>query len=189
MRIAGGIFRGRVLKTPKSGALRPTEERVREALFSILQGVLPGADFLDLFAGTGAVGLEAVSRGAKSVTLVEKDTRHACAIRENVAALNVSNATVVVGDALAYVTRATGSSFSVVFADPPYALWAGGALGEMMARVAEIVPDGGFFVAEAASSQKVADVAGWELFRDRTYGHSRLFVWRRLSLRSIPSRA
>ena len=180
MRIAGGTFRGRVLKTPKSGELRPTEERVREALFSILQGVLAGADFLDLFAGTGAVGLEAVSRGAKSVTLVEKNPRHAQAIRENVAALKVSNATVVVGDSLSYVKRASGSSFQIVYADPPYALWEGGALDEMRARVAEIVPDGGFFIAEAASSQKVADIAGWELFRDRTYGHARLFVWRRL---------
>ncbi len=179
MRIAGGAFRGRVLKTPKSGELRPTEERVREALFSILQGVLAGADFLDLFAGTGAVGLEAVSRGAKSVTLVEKNPRHAQTIRENVAALKVANATVVVGDSLSYVKRAMGSSFQIVYADPPYALWEGGALDEMRACVAEIVPDGGFFIAEAASSQKVADVAGWELFRDRTYGHARLFVWRR----------
>ncbi len=183
MRIAGGLFRGRLLKTPKSDALRPTEERVREALFSILQNSLQGADFLDLFAGSGAVGLEAVSRGARSATFVEKSPLHAKAIRENVATLKVASATVVVGDALSFVRRASGSTFSVVFADPPYALWGDGLLGELMTGVATagLVAEDGFFVAETAASQKVADVAGWTLFRDRTYGHSRLLVWRRRS--------
>ena len=84
MRITGGEFGGRILKVPKSDAIRPTQDRVREALFNIIQFEVPGADFLDLFAGSGAVGIEALSRGAKSATFVEQDRRHFSVLGENV---------------------------------------------------------------------------------------------------------
>ena len=83
MRITGGEFGGRILKVPKSDAIRPTQDRVREALFNIIQFEVPGADFLDLFAGSGAVGIEALSRGAKSATFVEQDRRHMPVLLEN----------------------------------------------------------------------------------------------------------
>ena len=83
MRITGGEFGGRNLKVPKSDAIRPTQDRVREALFNIIQFEIAGADFLDLFAGSGAVGLEALSRGAKSVTFVERERRHLAVLNEN----------------------------------------------------------------------------------------------------------
>ena len=87
MRIAGGEFCGRTLFVPRSEALRPTQDRVREALFSILQCEIAGADFLDLFAGTGAVGLEALSRGAASSTFVEANARHLESLKRNVSAI------------------------------------------------------------------------------------------------------
>ena len=83
MRITGGEFGGRNLKVPKSDAIRPTQDRVREALFSMIQFELPGADFLDLFAGSGSVGIEALSRGAKSATFVESSRRHMPVLQEN----------------------------------------------------------------------------------------------------------
>ena len=83
MRITGGEFGGRNLKVPKTDAIRPTQDRVREALFNIIQCEIAGADFLDLFAGSGAVGLEALSRGAKSVTFVEANRKHITILNEN----------------------------------------------------------------------------------------------------------
>ena len=83
MRITGGEFGGRNLKVPKSDTIRPTQDRVREAVFNIIQFEVPGCDFLDLFAGSGAVGLEALSRGAKSATFVEANRRHIAVLNEN----------------------------------------------------------------------------------------------------------
>ena len=93
MRITGGEFGGRSLKVPKSDAIRPTQDRVREAVFNIVQCELGGADFLDLFAGSGAVGLEALSRGAKSATFVELNRRHLAVVRENAAELAAGRST------------------------------------------------------------------------------------------------
>ena len=84
MRITGGEFGGRNLKVPKSDAIRPTQDRVRAALFNMIQFEVPGSDFLDLFAGSGAVGIEALSRGAKSATFVESNRRHLSVLGENV---------------------------------------------------------------------------------------------------------
>ena len=99
MRITGGEFCGRILKVPKTDAVRPTQDRVREALFNIIQCEVPGADFLDLFAGSGAVGLEALSRGAKSATFVEQDRRHIAALKENLSTVRVAAANCVLADA------------------------------------------------------------------------------------------
>ena len=87
MRITGGEFGGRNLKVPKSDAIRPTQDRVREAVFNIIQFEVAGSDFLDLFAGSGAVGLEAFSRGARSVTFVEANRRHLSVLKENLTLL------------------------------------------------------------------------------------------------------
>ena len=87
MRIAGGKWRGRALKAPPGDVLRPTQDRVREALFSMLMHETPGARFLDLFAGVGGVGLEALSRGAADCTFVELAPRHLAFLRANVSAL------------------------------------------------------------------------------------------------------
>jgi 16S rRNA (guanine966-N2)-methyltransferase len=83
MRISGGEWCGRKLKAPPGDKVRPTQDRVREAVFAMLVNVVPGASFLDLYAGSGAVGLEALSRGAGRVTWVEKDPRHVALLKEN----------------------------------------------------------------------------------------------------------
>lgn len=198
MRITGGEFGGRNLKVPKSDAIRPTQDRVREALFNIIQFEIAGADFLDLFAGSGAVGLEALSRGAKSVTFVERERRHLAVLNENIESLKpgraevergvsarsastLNDATVVAADAYRWIATYAGPGFSIGFADPPYALGEEKGYASVLATLAErgVIRAGGLFIAEMTAVQKAEETPGWELIRDRTYGKTRLCIWRR----------
>lgn len=121
MRIIGGEFRGRRLRVPKDARVRPTADRVREAWMSIVGGALEGADVLDLFAGSGALGLEALSRGASAATFVEINGPSLRALRDNIQQLGVAAvATVCHADALRYAERLPPHRFDVAFADPPY---------------------------------------------------------------------
>jgi 16S rRNA (guanine966-N2)-methyltransferase len=121
VRIIGGQWRSRVLRFPAAAPLRPTPDRVRETLFNWLGQRLDGLRCLDLFAGSGALGFEALSRGAASVVLVEKDREVARALQASAQALDAKGAEVVVGDAFDYLQRAPRGSFDVAFVDPPYA--------------------------------------------------------------------
>ena len=207
MRITGGQFGGRNLKVPKTDLIRPTQDRVREALFNILAPELEGADFLDLFAGCGAVGLEALSRGAKSVTFVEKDRRHAAVLRENLASLQGGSGvshpssdiasqrslrsgdmlqsqtltSIVLADCYRYVAGYSGPGFSIAFADPPYALGEEKGYAQVLATLAAqgVVRMDGLFVAEMTAVQRAEETPGWDLLRDRVYGKTRLCIWRR----------
>ena len=193
MRITGGQFGGRNLKVPKTDAIRPTQDRVREALFNILAPEIAGADFLDLFAGCGAVGIEALSRGAKSVTFVEKDRRHVAVLRENLASLqggsgvsplqNKSEPPLVLADCYRFISTYSGPGFSIAFADPPYALGEEKGYAQVLATLAErgVVRPNGLFVAEMTAVQRAEETPGWDLLRDRTYGKTRLCIWRRCS--------
>ena len=181
MRITGGEFGGRNLKVPKSDAIRPTQDRVREALFNIVQCEIGGADFLDLFAGSGAVGIEALSRGAKSATFVEMSRRHLAVLNENLAMLGNCASTVVAAEVYRWLAAYSGSGFSIGFADPPYALGEEKGYAQVLATLAErgvIRPDG-LFIAEMTAVQKPEETPGWELLRDRTYGKTRICIWRR----------
>ncbi|HEX9366537.1 MAG TPA: 16S rRNA (guanine(966)-N(2))-methyltransferase RsmD [Vicinamibacterales bacterium] len=120
MRIVAGEFRGRQLKSPTWDGLRPTSDRLRETLFNILGPAVRGARVLDGYAGTGAIGIEALSRGAAHVTFVEKDPRAVNLIEANLAALSASGAIIRAGFAEAAV-RLAGQVFDLIILDPPYA--------------------------------------------------------------------
>jgi 16S rRNA (guanine966-N2)-methyltransferase len=122
LRIVAGRLRGRRLRIAPSAPFRPTSERVREALFNILGQDLCGFNVLDLFAGSGAVGFEALSRGARRAVFVESDAKTAARIRESAAELGVEHeARVIIGRAADVLDRARlGGPFHVIFADPPY---------------------------------------------------------------------
>jgi 16S rRNA (guanine966-N2)-methyltransferase len=121
MRIIAGEFRGRALKPPADRRVRPTADRVREAWFSILAPEIPGAQVVDLFAGSGALGLEALSRGAAWVDFVELASASLTALRANIAALDVEDRVRVHrGDALRFVERLSLRAYDVALADPPY---------------------------------------------------------------------
>jgi 16S rRNA (guanine966-N2)-methyltransferase len=124
-RIIAGEAGGRRIRTPSGEKTRPTSDRVREALFSAVDsalGSLRGLRFLDVYAGSGAVGLEARSRGAGTVTLVEHDRRTAKLIRENIRTLGMSEVVVVVAPAAQALARPPDAPYDVAFLDPPYAL-------------------------------------------------------------------
>ncbi|MFZ1640734.1 MAG: 16S rRNA (guanine(966)-N(2))-methyltransferase RsmD [Candidatus Contendobacter sp.] len=119
LRIIGGQWRGRRLEFPDVPGLRPTPDRVRETLFNWLAPVLPGARCLDLFAGSGALGIEALSRGAAEVVFVECQPLAVRALRENLARLKAENARVEMADALVWL-RQPGKPFEIALLDPPF---------------------------------------------------------------------
>ena len=129
MRIVAGLFGGRRLVAPKGDIARPTQDRVREAWFSILGAEVQDARVLDLFAGSGALGLEALSRGAASAEFVEKARASLIALEANIEALGVGVvAKIRKGDALKAAEALAPGSYDLVFADPPYDLGAGARL-------------------------------------------------------------
>ncbi|MEX0835649.1 MAG: 16S rRNA (guanine(966)-N(2))-methyltransferase RsmD [Nitriliruptor sp.] len=122
MRVIAGAAKGRRLVAPKGDRTRPTADRVKESWFSSLQAVLPGARVLDLYAGSGGLGLEALSRGAAAVTFVENDRRALAALRTNLEAVGLPGATVLGRDVhAALVEELMDAPFDLVVADPPYA--------------------------------------------------------------------
>jgi len=122
LRIIAGEFKGRRLKTPTGRVVRPTADRIKEAWFSILQQSIPDARVLDLFAGSGALGFEALSRGAVTVDFVENHKTSLAVIRDNAATLQVeARVTIHRSDAMRFAQRLQPGAYDVAFADPPYA--------------------------------------------------------------------
>ena len=183
MRVTGGEAGGRILAVPKSGDIRPTQDRVRAALFNILGAEIAGAAFLDLFAGSGAVGIEALSRGAAGVTFVEANRRHVAVLERNVETIFRRKPTVACADASRWLATYACDGFDIGFADPPYALGEEKGYASVLATLATrgVIRPGGLFVAEMTAVQKAEETPGWALVRDRTYGKTRLCIWRRES--------
>lgn len=179
MRITGGEFCGRKIKVPAGDRVRPTQDRVRGALYSMLAAFVPGARVLDLFAGSGSVGLEAVSRGAIEAVWVEADRRHVAILQENVRAMGAAGR-VFGDDCLHWLQHAACEPFDLAFADPPYdwALENGFAGIAALLRSRKLLRPGGILVAEQPTKLAAADLAEWKMLRDRAYGHTRLVVYR-----------
>ena len=176
MRIIAGAWRGRPLLAPAGQATRPTSDRAREALFSMLQsrlGCFEDLRVADLFAGTGALGLEALSRGAAHCTFVETDRAALDALKRNVAAFGVQErADIRSQDA----TRAAGGPFHLAFLDPPYRSGLGGkALTSLMA--AGTLAPGALISVETARDEQ-ALVPGLTVEVERTYGKAKLTLLR-----------
>jgi 16S rRNA (guanine966-N2)-methyltransferase len=122
VRVIAGIAKGRTLDAPRGGATRPATDRIRETLFAILEPVLEGARVLDLFAGAGTLGIEALSRGAAHVTFVERSAEALKALRKNIATTGFADRAEVVGaNVLGFLERPIAGPYDVVFCDPPFA--------------------------------------------------------------------
>ena len=172
MRVVAGQFKGRTLHAPRGRATRPTSDKVREALFSVL-GDVEGAAVLDLFAGSGALGIEALSRGAASATFVDDDERAVAAITRNLDQLAVESV-VKRRDALGYLESARGP-FGLVFADPPYS--SAPRLGERLSQLLPAVLAGDARI--VTESDKHAPLAlELPLEFERDYGDTRIRIHR-----------
>ena len=176
MRITGGQYRSRALKAPKGSLTRPTSDRVREALFSILGPRAAARRVLDLYAGTGALGLEALSRGAESVVFVERAKEALAALEANVEALGVRGRVRVVALPAERAARnLEGDRFDLVFADPPYAdVKSGAALRALESLVVPRLEAGALLVLEHASRDPSPAIAGLQKDEERTYGDTTL---------------
>lgn len=179
MRIVAGRWRGRTLRAPKGASVRPTLDRVREAVFDILGGRVAGRTVLDLFAGTGAMGLEALSRGAASAVLVEADPQVLAVLRRNVESLGADAAEALLMDyrRAARLLRARSRRFDLVFLDPPYGTGLGSAAARELVRAGLVAPGAVVVAEEAARSPEDPFPAGWETAADRRYGDTRIRVF------------
>jgi 16S rRNA (guanine966-N2)-methyltransferase len=176
MRIVGGEFRGRPLATPRTNAIRPTTDRTREAVFNVLAHRFPdrleGARVLDLFAGTGALGLEAMSRGASFCMFIEDSAEGRGLIRANVEAFGLTGRTKIFRrDATGLGEAGTVQPFGLIFADPPY----GKGLGERALRSARtggwLMP-GALCVVEEAAAAAFEPGEGFSVIDERDYGET-----------------
>ena len=180
MRVISGKARGVVLKTPEGMQTRPTADRVKEALFSILQFDLPGTKVLDLFGGTGQLGIEAISRGAKSAVFVDAAEAPCKLIKENLRRAKMENeGRVVRSDYLQYLSQCK-ETFDIIFLDPPYAEV---FLENAIKKISEIdiLQSGGIIVAERPVEKALnVEIEGFSRSKDYKYGKTVLTLYRKI---------
>lgn len=181
LRIIGGSWRGRKLSFPDVDGLRPTGDRIRETLFNWLAPDIMGARCLDLFAGSGALGLEALSRGATESILIEKNPLAAQSLERNLRLLNAQNAKVINSDAITYLTQPRGEhSFDVVFIDPPFQL-------DLWQNCVDLLESNNFLregcaiYIESKLDSAYQIPPGWHLHRDKTADNLRYRLFYRMS--------
>lgn len=178
VRIIGGEHRGRRLHfTDQNGDLRPTGDRLRETLFNWLQFDLAGRRVLDLFAGSGALAAEALSRGARDATLIERKRERAADLSRQLGPLFAGRARVHCQDALRWMTRAT-DQYDLVFVDPPYHLDLQAPACAALARYRLVAPDGLVYVESARQQPAPAVPAFWILDREKENGDVRARLYR-----------
>ena len=162
-------MRSRKVSSPKGENVRPTPGRVKEALFAILAPQLEGARFLDLFAGTGAIGFEAVSRGAKGVVAVEAHRETAHAIKESAEDLGISKKLTVVAAPYERALYRLEGKFDIVFADPPYASELPLKMFELL-REKELLTDDALVIFEHSARTILPEIPGYRSTREEVYG-------------------
>ena len=171
LRIIGGRHRGRRLRFPAGVDIRPTPDRVRETLFNWLQPRIADARVLDLFAGSGALGLEALSRGAAQVTFIEKDRRAALALEALTREWQESAASIVCADALAWLAMpAEAAPFDIVFLDPPYDAQLLSAVAAALVKSGRLALDARVYLERRARDEMPALPDGWRSLRDGRAG-------------------
>ena len=181
MRVISGKARGVTLKTPEGMQTRPTADRVKEALFSIIQFDLPGAKVLDLFGGTGQLGIEALSRGATGAVFVDESAKACALIKENLRRTKLeTQANVVRADYAAYL-KSTKEKFDIILLDPPYAeVFLENSL-KMITEI-DILQSGGIIVTERPLGKELTcDFFGYSRSKDYKYGNTLLTLYRKES--------
>ncbi len=177
MRVITGSARGRALETLKGDDIvRPTTDKVKEAVFSSIQFELEGRDFIDVFAGSGQMGIEALSRGAKSAVFLDSSRKAAQVIERNLKVTNLQQfGTVIIADSISYLKN-TDREFDIAFLDPPYNK---GILQEIMPIIAQRMKKTGVIICESALNDKILQkYYKFTLDRERTYGKIRVSTFR-----------
>ena len=180
LRIIGGKWRGRKLSFPDLPELRPTPDRVRETLFNWLRNYLPGARCLDLFAGSGALAFEALSRGAEEVVMVDRLPAVVAHLSEHVRQLHIPNARVILADALKFL-QGTPRSFDIVFLDPPFQ---SALLSPCMARLATpnwLAPRAWIYIETDRQNALPPLPANWNVLRNKQAGQVGYYLLQRIS--------
>ncbi len=175
MRITSGLVGGRTIKA--AAGSRPTQDRVREAYFSKLASHVAGGHFLDLFSGSGAVGLEAWSRGAERSVLVEKDRSAVEVAKKNAAELSAGEVSCVCARVEQFLGRGTDRPFDLVYADPPYALAEEDGFASQLLALIEAggwLAEGGIVTIERRSGPAAEECEGWAVLDSKKYGESAL---------------
>jgi 16S rRNA (guanine(966)-N(2))-methyltransferase RsmD len=174
LRVISGTAGGLHLKSPKRHALRPTQDRIRQVIFSSLAELVPGARVLDLYAGTGSLGIEALSRGAASATFVEQDKEAVQCIRDNLVHCHLQG-NVRQENALAYLAKTPAVCFDLIFADPPYVKSPGSLDNDpLLSLLLPFVEPSGLFIWEHYAGQRLENAGVWEVIRHREYGETGL---------------
>ncbi len=181
LRIVAGKWRSRLLDIAEVPGLRPTSERIRETLFNWLEPRINGARCLDLFAGTGALGLEALSRGARRVVFVEKSARAVGMLNANIETLGAAGAVVRHGDALDYLRGEQDERFDLVFLDPPFAADMIDELCRLLAERELLANDACVYIEQGRSGAEPELPAGWEILKNKTAGNVRYMLVRQTS--------
>ena len=176
LRIVAGNWRSRLLDIADVPGLRPTSERIRETLFNWLAPRINGARCLDLFAGTGALGLEALSRGARSAVFVEQSARAVEMLRRNVKTLNADGAVVLQMDALDYLRGERIERFDVVFLDPPFAADLIDELCRLLAERQMLADDACVYLEQDRSAPEPDLPEGWQVLKNKTAGNVRYML-------------
>ena len=180
MRIIAGNLKGRRLFSRKGQKLRPTSDRVKEAIFDILQDQIQGQKVLDLFAGTGGLGIEALSRGAKWAIFVEGSPRSLSALRRNIEECRLKERAEVLGRearAAIKILEARGTSFELIFLDPPYGKGLARRALEALARSSIVAPDA-LVIAEHSLSENLDSIPSWQRVDGRRYGSTQVSFFR-----------
>jgi 16S rRNA (guanine966-N2)-methyltransferase len=180
VRIIGGEWRGRKLSFPALPDLRPTPDRVRETLFNWLRDILPGARCLDLFAGSGALALEALSRGAEEVVMVDRHPAVVAQLKEHILHLNAQGARVVQAEALAFL-RTPSRPFDVVFLDPPFQSALLGPCIERLAADAWLAPLAWIYIEAGRRTALPPLPADWSIQRHKVAGQVGYYLLKRTS--------
>ncbi len=179
LRVIAGSLRGRKILVPQE-TVRPTGDRVREGVFNILGQSTEDLDVLDLYAGSGALGIEALSRGARRAVFVEADARAARVLEENLRNLQVeARATLILGHALAVLRSGRLSGFHLVFADPPYANRDSASLLTVLKESGAVRPGGVTVLERHAAAPPPRLPEGWRLIREARYGRTVVRFYRR----------
>lgn len=183
MRVISGKKRGAKLVAPEGLQTRPTTDRIKETLFNIINFDLPGCSFLDLFSGSGAIGIEALSRGSKEVMFVENGKEALSCIKENLEKTKLKDQSVIcamdVAGALQKLVQ-QGKKFDIIFMDPPYAL---ASIDSLLTYIAQhdLLEKDGYIIVEQGTDRKLTTIEGLQLIKEKEYKTTTLSFFERTS--------